>query len=132
MMITTCNVTQREAPPTRVEFGITHGKKLILSNRWHVKNISDKETTVSQYFLGIKHLNRKLYLQRYIPQAPPCLSTTYADYMLVTTPTDDIIPSIHVIGSSVILRASCRGYLKIQVKSPINCQKLSNLTSSTS
>jgi hypothetical protein len=68
-----------------------------------------------------------MYLQGYVSQTPSSLSTANTDHMFITTPTYNIISSIHVVGTGVILVTSCRLYVKTQVKSPINSQKLSNL-----
>ena len=68
-----------------------------------------------------------MYLQGYISQAPPCLSTANTDNMLLTTPTYNVVPPIHVIRTGVVLRTSSGSYIKKQVKPTINSQKLSNL-----
>ena len=60
-------------------------------------------------------LQISLYLQMDIPKSSSSLSTADADNMFITTSTDYIVPSIHVIGTRIIMSTSRRSYLKICV-----------------
>lgn len=72
----------------------------------------------------IKRLN---YLQRNISKASSSLSTTYTNDLFLTTPTDNVVPSIHIIRTCIILSTSCWSNIEFHVEPSIYSQKLLNL-----
>ena len=60
-------------------------------------------------------LQISLYLQMDIPKSPSSLSAADVNNMFITTPTNNIVPSIHVIGACIIMSTPWRSYLKIYV-----------------